>query len=86
MPRDVDFLMRAPSHEKATVAAGFINDHQYGVATTQKLNGEHTVSVTIHMAIQQHVVLSVSGFMECVASLFGLDYDGWGCTAQKHQP
>ena len=33
IPRDVEFLLRASSAEKATTVASFINDYQYGVAT-----------------------------------------------------
>ncbi len=81
-PRDVDFLLRAPSKEKAEIASGFINDFQFGTATLQEADGQYSVRVIIHMAMQQHVVLSVSGFMGCICALFGLEYDGWGCVAQ----
>ena len=79
IPRDVDFLLRAPSKEKAGIAAGFINDFRYGHATPQEQGGEHSVLVVINMPVEQHAILSVSGFMACVCELFGLDYDGWGC-------
>jgi hypothetical protein len=84
IPRDVDFLLKASTKKKAEIAAGFINDHQFGVATTQEHDGEYSVQVVLHMAIQQHVILSVSGFMGSVCALFGLDYDGWGCAPQVH--
>lgn len=84
IPRDVDFLLLAPSKEKAEIAAGFINEYQFGVATAQEQDGKHCVQVIINVAIQQHAILSVSGFMGCVCALFGLDYDGWGCVAQMH--
>jgi hypothetical protein len=83
-PREVDFLLRAPSREKAEAACGFINDFQFGVAALQEADGQYSVRVIIHMAIQQHTILSVSGFMGCICALFGLDYDGWGCVAQVH--
>lgn len=82
VPRDVEFLLRAPSAEKATVVADFINDYQYGVATPQDLEGSPSVLVVVHMPIEQHAIQSVSGFMACVCELFGLDYDGWGCVVQ----
>lgn len=82
VPRNVDFLLRSPSAEKASLVAGFINDYQYGVATPQESEGEHSVLVVVHMPIQQHSILAVSGFMACVCQLFGLDYDGWACVAQ----
>lgn len=81
--RVVDFLVRAPSREKADTVAGFINDCQYGMATAGESNGEYAVTIAIHMPIQQHLALSVSGFIECIAALFGLDYDGWECTPQQ---
>lgn len=82
--RDVDFLLCAPSREKAEIAAGFINDYQFGAARLQEQDGRHSVRVIINMAIQQHTILSVSGFMSCICALFGLEYDGWGCVAQVH--
>jgi regulator of ribonuclease activity B len=82
VPRDVEFLLRAPSAEKATTVAGFINDYQYGVATAQDLEDSPSVLVVVHMPIEQHAIQSVSGFMACVCELFGLDYDGWGCVVQ----
>ena len=82
--RNVDFLLRAPTAEKAAVVASFINDYQYGLATPQESDGQHSVLVVINMPIQQHAILSVSGFMACVCKLFELDYDGWGCVVQAH--
>jgi len=82
IPREVEFLLRAPSKEKAETVAGFINDYQYGVATPQLSDENHSVLVVVHMPIQQNAILSVSGFMACVCELFGLDYDGWGCVTQ----
>ncbi|KQY54402.1 ribonuclease E inhibitor RraB [Lysobacter sp. Root494] len=84
VPRDVEFLLRAPSAEKATTVASFINDYQYGVATTQDLDDSPSVLVVIHMPIEQNAIQSVSGFMACVCELFGLEYDGWGCVVQAH--
>ena len=40
-PRDVDFLLRSPSKDKAELVASFINDYQYGQATAEEQNGEH---------------------------------------------
>ena len=80
--RDVEFLLKAPSADKARVVADFINDHQYGVATAQDLEDSPSVLVVVNMPIEQHAIQSVSGFMACVCELFGLDYDGWGCVVQ----
>jgi Regulator of ribonuclease activity B len=81
--RDVDFVFRAPAKEKAHTVIGFINDHQYGQARLEQAENEHRVLVTINMPIQQHAILSVSGFMSCVGALFGVDYDGWGCPVKR---
>lgn len=83
IPRNVDFKFRADAQEKAETVAGFLNDHHYGTAIAQAHDGQYSVSVAIHMPIQQNVILSVSGFMGCVAELFGVDYDGWGCAPQR---
>ncbi|KEZ04794.1 hypothetical protein GQ57_15840 [Burkholderia sp. MSh2] len=83
IPRDVEFLLRGPSAEKAAIVASFINDHQYGRATADQSGAGHRVLVVINMPIQQHNILSVSGFMACLGMLYGLEYDGWGCLAQK---
>jgi hypothetical protein len=82
--RDVDFLLRAPSREKAELVVGFINDYQYGTATPVENDGSHSVRVIINMPVTQNVILSVSGFMTCIAALYGLDFDGLGCTAQTN--
>ncbi|BDU16588.1 ribonuclease E inhibitor RraB [Lysobacter auxotrophicus] len=83
--RDVEFLLRAPSAEKATKVASFINDYQYGIATAQGLDDAPSVLLIVHMRIEQHGLRSVSGFMACVCALFGLDYDGWGCVVQTRK-
>lgn len=80
--RDVDFLFRAASGEIAKNLATFINDCHYGLATLEEQDGNYTVSVIVSMPIQQHIILSVSGFMTCLAALHGAEFDGWGCVAQ----
>ena len=77
--RDVEFLLIAPDREKATLVADFINDFSYGVATVQD---DISVLVVVHMPVEQPVALCISGFFTCVARLFGVTYDGWGCVAQ----
>ena len=77
--RDVEFLLIAPDREKAILVAGFVNDFSYGTATVQD---EASVLVVVHMPVEQSAVLCVSGFYTCVAKLFGVEYDGWGCVAQ----
>ena len=80
--RQVDFRLRSPSQEKAELVAGFVNDFRYGDASAVEYNGAWTVQVVIHMPVQQSIIASVAGFMTCVAELYGLEFDGWGCVAQ----
>ena len=86
IPRNVDFLLRCPTAEKAETVASFINEYRYGVATTQDLETSPSVLVVVHMPIEQHALHAVSGFMACVCELYGLDYDGWGCVIQSARP
>lgn len=78
--RDVDFLLKAPTAEKASTVCSFINDNQYGAARVQD---QTDILVVIHMPIEQNIICSVSALMACIAELFGLEYDGWGCVIQK---
>lgn len=82
-PRDVDFLLRAPTQEKAHVMAQFVTDNQYGRANVQGPEGAWSVLVTINMPVEQHIICSVSALMVCLSQLFGLEYDGWGCVLQR---
>lgn len=82
--RQVNFLLRAESRDKAQLVAGFINDYQFGVATANEDETGHSIQVIINMPVEQNIILSVSGFMTCIAELYGLEYDGWGCSAQTH--
>jgi hypothetical protein len=81
--REVDFLLVAPSNEKAQVICGFINDHSYGVAKVAEHEGSSNVQVLINMPVEQPIILCVSGFMACIAHLFGATLDGWGCATPK---
>jgi hypothetical protein len=80
--REVDFLIIAPNPEKAQTICGFVNDYSYGVATVQAPENPSNVLIVIRMPVEQSIILCVSGFMACVAHLFGAEFDGWGCTAQ----
>lgn len=82
-PRDVDFLLKAPSREKADVVSRFVNDNQYGRAQVRGPDGGWSVLVTLRMPVEQHILCSVSALMVCIGHLFGLEYDGWGCVLQR---
>jgi hypothetical protein len=87
VPRQVEFLLCAPTEEKANFVASFFSDNRYGMPTVQfsdEAPPEESwrVLVKIVMPTTQHVLCSVSGLMECVANLFRIKYDGWGCVLQ----
>ena len=79
LPREVDFLLIAKDQEKASTVCSFINDNQYGQARVDESDGLHNILVQVTMPIEQNIICSVSALMLCVAHLFGIEYDGWGC-------
>jgi hypothetical protein len=81
--REVDFLILAPSKEKAEVISGFINDYHYGHASIRVSDGAYQVLVLVQMPVTQSVIACVAGFMTCVAQLYGGSMDGWGCAPQR---
>lgn len=80
--RDVEFVLVAESADVAELVRDFVNDHQHGRASAAEVGGRHLVTVVVFMPLRQHVLASVSGFMACIAKLFGVVYDGWGCEAR----
>jgi hypothetical protein len=80
--REVYFLLIAPSGEKAELVADFINEYQFGLATPMHHEDGSSIQVTINMPVTQNVILSVSGFMTCLAAIYDLEFDGWSCVAQ----
>ena len=80
--RPVDFILLAPDREKADVVAEFIDDCRYGRARVEETGGEFRIQVVIEMPTTQSVLCAVSGLMACVAELFDVRYDGWGCVLQ----
>ena len=83
IPRDVDFLFYAPDKDKGELVASFINDNCYGDAGYYQSEKKHCIKVVINMPITQNVLNSVSGLMTCIAKVYGLEYDGWGCALQQ---
>jgi hypothetical protein len=81
--RDVDFLLRCPTQEKAELVAAFINEYQFGQASVFEEDEKPCVQVIINMPVTRNVILSVSGFMACIATMYELDFDGWGCEVQE---
>jgi hypothetical protein len=82
-PRVVDFLLVADDPGRAELVREFMTEHEFGEATVQSVDADHRVLVRVHMPTTQHLVMCVSGFMECVAHLFSVRYDGWGCVLQR---
>jgi len=78
-PRDVSFLLSASSTEKATEVCDFINANRFGVA---KVDDKRDVVVVIRMPVERHIIGSVSAFMCCLGSIFGVEYHGWKCELQ----
>ncbi|MBK4999732.1 ribonuclease E inhibitor RraB [Pseudomonas sp. S31] len=82
--RDVDFVFYAKELRQGEAAVGFINDFRFGAAKLETVSEEqHRIRVTLHSQVTQEVILCLSGYMACLAHLFDLDYDGWGCIAQR---
>ena len=83
VPRDIDFLFCAPSQDRGELVTSFINDYRFGEATYYETEDRHCIRVVINMPPTQNQICSVSGFMTCIAQLYDLEYDGWGCVVQK---
>jgi len=83
IPRNVDFILRCNTKQKAETVSSFISDNQYGIPTIEGDDDSLRLRVTVFMPITQQVICSVSGFMACIAELFSLEYDGWGSEIQK---
>ena len=81
--REVDFTIKCDSREKAETIAGFLDDYQYGKASVIDEDGESYVQLLIDMPVTQNILLCVSGFITCIAELYGAEVDGWGCIAQN---
>jgi hypothetical protein len=82
--REVDFVLYAKDRNKGEFVANFINDNRYGKAVYLEVEGNHRITVTIDMPTTQNIIFSVSGLMTCIAALYDLEYDGWGCTLQTN--
>lgn len=81
--REVDFRFKCDCKEKAETVAGFVDDFQYGKASVLNEDNEYMVKVLINMPVTQNIILCVSGFMTCIAELYGVEIDGWGCMAKN---
>ncbi|MGZ3480181.1 MAG: ribonuclease E inhibitor RraB [Myxococcaceae bacterium] len=80
--RAVDFLLIAEDPKKAETVAAFIDDCRYGQVHVEQAKGRFGIRVVVEMPTTQNVLCAVSGLMACVAKLFEVTYDGWGCVLQ----
>lgn len=85
--RDLEFVLYAKSGEKAELVASFVLDNRYGRPSVERIEHEGTalwrILITIHAPATEHVVHTLSAFMLCLANLYDLEYDGWGCVIQR---
>jgi hypothetical protein len=84
--RDVDFVFLTADRTKADTVASFVNDNRYGIPYIEEAEDGFRLIVTLHMPTTQNVLCSVSAFMVCLAKLFDVEYDGWGCVIKSAQP
>ncbi len=85
--RDLDFAFYAESQQQAETVASFITDNRYGAPSVQcvKLDGGKItwrILLVIRAPATDEIVHTLSGFMVCLAAVFGLEYDGWACMVQ----
>jgi hypothetical protein len=81
--REVDFTFKCESKDKADTVAEFLDDYQYGRTKVLLEDGQYMVQLLIDMPVTQNIILCVSGFMTCIAELYSVEVDGWGCMAQN---
>jgi len=76
--RMVDFAFVTDTEAKARAISGFLMDFGYAATRIHPENTSYRVLASIEMPLDQQLLLSVSGFMLCIAELFSGHYDGWG--------
>ena len=87
IPRDLDFVFYADDEERAALVCDFVADNKYGRSSYQRLESPDgkilwRVLVVIRAPASAEIVCTLSGFMACLAAVFSLEYDGWGCVLQ----
>ena len=87
IPRDAEFVLYAKDKERAELVCSFIHDNSYGRAVYQEIpenreDARHRLIVSVFMPTTEHALCAVSGLMVCLAKLYSLEYDGWGCSLQ----
>jgi hypothetical protein len=91
IPRDLDFVLYAKNQKKAELVCSFVHDNSYGRSFYQAVpenpaRSQHRIIVQVFMPTTEHAVCAVSGLMVCLAKLYDLEYDGWGCSIKDKRP
>ena len=81
--RPVDFVFVATSESQASAVAGFLSDYRYATTSITPVDDMFSITATVTMSVEQQELLAVSGFMQCMATLFKVTYDGWGAPVVK---
>lgn len=84
-PREVDFIFYCKERTKADTFSSFLKDNQYGDVEIDDVDDKFRIILTLNMPSTQNIICSVSGFATCLAALFDLDYDGWGCVLKQRK-
>jgi hypothetical protein len=83
--RSVEFVFTTETESQARAVAGFLAENQYAVTRWESSQEGYFVEAAVFMPIEQNLLSSVSGFMQCVAKLFAVHYDGWGAIVQRQE-
>lgn len=81
--RNLEFMMETKSKNNAEKAASFIQNNQFGETKILEVGGLYVLMVFVEMPLHVNAVLSVSGFMTCIADMFNLKGTGWAANVQK---
>jgi regulator of RNase E activity RraB len=88
LPRDLEFVLYAADEEKAKLVCDFVTDNGYGRPSYECIEADDgsrswRLLVVINAPAMPEIVCTISGFITCLSSLFGLTYDGWGSVIRK---
>ena len=85
--RDLDFVLYAKDEKRAKLVASFVKDNRYGKPSVRRIKHAGEIAwrllVVIHAPATEHVVHTLSAFMTCLAGIYDLEYEGWGCGIEK---
>ncbi len=88
IPRDIDFILYAKDEARAQLICDFVSDNRYGKPSYEKIElADGSIKWRLLIVIMapptDHVLCTLSAFMACLAKLYDLEYDGWGCVIKK---